>query len=572
MTLRQLPRPLLALCLWLGCLGAACGTVLGIEERRADVAESYPEQGYTGCVPGICTGCLDVHVEECEVRSACAEVPEQNNCASCVCQSCIDELVECQLEGGCTDIWACLRETRCDLSERAAGNCLEVCGAVIQANGGVSGPAWRSAIGIRTCAASSACLGCLAPQVQQSARGCSQQNGCQDCDDCFAQCLCSGERFGVCQEECGAQATDCSEDDGCASCSNCFDACACNGESFQQCSVLCSPPEEPGPEPECSPETSCTDCADCAAQCVCSGGGDATTCSVLCGPPSHDQSCEFDHDVGYSLCTECTSCLASCRCNGTELSACLETCGHHECCPSGCGPGSATGCTCNGNSADFCFENVYGSCSQFAGCDSCACEQCPGELMLCLDTPGCKSVFDCMRESDCHGGACFERCGGGADSNAFAMAETLWGCYHGSYCTCEVAPTSISCPSPQGNVDCAGYDSPSATLSACCTQSNSGSSQTEQVEILGEDSACGLQLARYFSAARACEPRQQQNAPRFELLETCESKAVAGEVYNGATLRGCCRAADRTCGLYDDVTGLGCLSANIFGVEPKACP
>lgn len=571
MTSRQHSRPLLAVCLLLHCLLAACGSVLGIEERKADVADSYPEQGYAGCRPGDCAGCLDVHRRECEVRSACAEAQEQNSCAGCVCQSCTEELVECQLEEGCADIWECLRETRCDLSERVAGNCLEACGAVVQANGGVSGPAWRSAISIRTCAASSACLSCLAPQVQQSARSCNQQNGCQDCEDCFSQCLCSGERFGVCQAACGDQApaADCSEDNGCANCTTCFDACACNGESFQQCSVLCSPPVEPGPDPLCTAETSCIDCADCAAQCVCSGGGDASQCSVLCGSPGHDNACEFDHDAGYSLCTNCTSCLAGCTCNGTELSACMAECGHHECCATNsCPLGGATGCTCGGT-AEFCFENVYGNCSSFRGCDRCACEQCPGQLAVCEDTPGCKPVFDCMRTTECHGSACFDRCRGEAEPHAFGVAEALWACYHGSSCTCDTTSTSISCPSAQGNVDCAGYQSPSATLDACCTQDPSGL-PAEQVEITSKDNACGLQLARYFRSARACEPREQLNPPRFALLETCESLVAGGEVYNGATLRGCCRE-NGSCGYYDDVTGLGCLDAGIFGATPKPC-
>jgi hypothetical protein len=574
-TSRPFSRQLLALWLTVSCWLVACGSVLGIEDRRADVADSYPEQGYQGCRPGDCSGCLHVHRAQCEVLSACAQVDGQQSCAGCVCQSCADQLVACRQERGCADIWECLRETRCDLSESAAGSCLEECGAVVQANGGVSGSAWRTALGIRTCAASAACLGCLTPQVQQTARNCSQQNACQDCDDCFSQCLCSGERFGFCQDECGddAPVTSCTEDDGCANCSSCFEACSCSGKSFQECGVLCSPSGEPGPEPVCTADTSCADCADCVSQCVCSGGGDQALCEVLCSPPAHDtKACEFDGDAGYSLCTDCTSCLASCTCNGTELSACMATCGHHDCCGSNnCSPGGATGCSCT-STADTCFQAIYGDCSSFSGCDTCACEQCPGALTLCLDTAGCKPVFDCMRTTECHGSACFERCGGGAASDAFAVAEALWACYHGSYCSCSTAPATLSCPSTLGNVQCAGYESASATLDACCTQTTSGGTQTEQVEILGDNNPCGLRLDSYFRDARACEPRDQANAPRFEGVETCEGMAVGGEIYHGATLRGCCHTADGTCGYFDDVTGLGCLSASIFGVTPQPCP
>ncbi|MEY2934528.1 MAG: hypothetical protein RL033_5277 [Pseudomonadota bacterium] len=569
--LRAVSRHLLALWLLLPWLLLGCANVIGIEERRADVADNYPEQGYAGCRPGNCGGCLDVHRRECEARSACAQAVEEDDCAGCVCQSCSEQLVDCQLDSGCSAIWLCLRETRCDLSERAAGNCQDACGTVIQANGGVGGSAWRAAVAVRSCAASAACLTCLAPQVQQSERSCSQQNGCQDCDDCFAQCLCSGERFGVCRELCGDQApADCSEANGCANCGNCFDACACSGDSFQQCSQACGSPT--ATEPGCTAAMSCTGCADCAAQCLCSGGGDATECSVLCGEPAPENACEFDSGGGTALCEGCTSCLAGCTCNGTELSACMDTCGHHDCCDSRtCATGSVTACSCE-SSAETCFEAVYGSCEGFFDCDACACRQCPGELGVCLDQPGCKSIFDCMRNTECHGTACSERCGTGTTPEDFAVAEALWACYHGAQCTCSGEPPIVSCPGTQGNVDCAGYQSSSATLLACCPEQPAASG--EQVETVGipDSDPCGLELSRYFRSARACEPRNQANPSRFAVLETCPELPVGGVVYNGATLRGCCRAADGMCGYYDDVTGLGCLDAGIFGMAPEPCP
>jgi hypothetical protein len=305
---------------------------------------------------------------------------------------------------------------------------------------------------------------------------------------------------------------------------------------------------------------------------VCSGSGDQTLCEVLCASSPHDaDACEFDKDNGYALCTDCTSCLASCTCNGTELSACMATCGHHDCCigtgGTGCGAGGATDCTCS-STADTCYAGIYNGCESFSGCDTCACEQCPGALTVCMDTPGCHPLFECMRTIECHGSACYDRCGSGADSAAFAVAEALWACYHGSSCSCS-GNEAIVCPSTLGNVECAAHEGPNATLSACCTQATTSGSQTEQVEIIGDEAPCGLELSPYFRAARACEPRAQASAPRLE--ETCESRVVDGEVYGGATLRGCCRAADNTCGFFDDVTGLGCLSASIFGVTPQTC-
>src|SRR5687767_8588385 len=113
------------------CL-VACASVLGIEERQQDSATNYPAAGYEGCRPGVsCAGCLTVHERECELRSACSATASSDDCAGCVCESCTDSVVDCQLDAACAAIWQCLKQSRCDLSERSSASCLNECGSVI---------------------------------------------------------------------------------------------------------------------------------------------------------------------------------------------------------------------------------------------------------------------------------------------------------------------------------------------------------------------------------------------------------------------------------------------------------
>src|SRR4029077_11202960 len=79
------------------------------------------------------------------------------------------------------------------------------------------------------------------------------------------------------------------------------------------------------------------------------------------------------------------------------------------------------------------------------------------------------------------------------------------------------------------------------------------------------DASCGLAIRSYFPNALECEPLDQQRPPAF-LLGACSGARIVAPPYNGAALDGCCRADD-SCGFYDNVTGLGCLSASVFGIS-----
>ena len=213
----------------------ACANVLGVEDRALDGAASYPVTGYEGCRPGgTCNECLDVHRAECEARAFCADPSELGECASCVCENCAESVTDCRLDAGCDAIWQCLQQSRCDLSEGVVGSCRQVCGAVIEANGGVTGSSFRDAASIRTCAITQSCLSCLPPDRDLPPATCTPLDGCVGCGDCFQQCLCSGDTFSVCQTACGEEAPPdgCSADDFCAGCTSCFQVCACQGGTF----------------------------------------------------------------------------------------------------------------------------------------------------------------------------------------------------------------------------------------------------------------------------------------------------------------------------------------------------
>lgn len=536
----------------------ACSSVLGIQERREDTASSYPAAGYQGCrASDGCDGCLDVHRRECEVRSTCATTAS-DDCVGCVCQSCGEAMIDCQLDSGCAAIWTCVRQSRCDLSAGASGDCLEACRSVIEAQGGVAGAAFRAAAEVRTCAVTSSCSSCLAVEPPPPA-SCSRENSCQGCPDCLRECLCSGELFGACRGYCGADAPPaaCTPDSSCMGCTSCFELCACDGGSFEQCSSACQPPPPPG---RCTAATDCSDCADCLATCQCEGGEQGACESACAPPPANDVCVDLVQSGGEDTCGGCDGCIAECSCRGTPLEECMAECG--SCCDN-CG--GMTECACESNDgADECAEEHY-SCDEATACSACACAACPGRYGLCQETPSCPAVFACFVETNCQGSECAERCSGvaggsGSSSAAFDVAEALWACHQANDCQCEAGPAPVTlCPGPEGDVECADFAGTGGTLPACCP-ATAGTETT---------SACGLGLQRYFPNARSCEPRDQGRRPR--LLEGCPDRSIVEPPYNGVKLSGCCHALDSTCGVYDDITGLGCLSSSVFGIQPSAC-
>ncbi|MEY2934785.1 MAG: hypothetical protein RL033_5534 [Pseudomonadota bacterium] len=545
----------------------ACSGVLGIEERRQDSASNYPASGYEGCRPeGTCSGCLDVHQLECELRSNCLAAAVREDCAGCVCQNCGDAVVACQLDTGCAAIWDCLKQSRCDLSAGVGGGCLEACAAVIEAEGGPSGAAFRAAAEVRTCAVTASCSSCLAAEPTPAA-SCSRDNACQGCPDCFRECLCSGERFGACKTYCGEAAlpATCTPENSCVGCSSCFELCACDGGNFEECNSACQTPLPPPATDTCQAATGCNDCSDCLATCACEGG-EQSACASACAPPAVNDVCvDAVQSGGEDTCGGCGGCIAQCSCEGAPLEECMVSCGS---CSKVSGGDDMTECACaTDDGADACAERYF-SCDDASACGACSCDLCPGQYALCQETQGCPAVFSCLVATNCQGSACQERCGGvasggGSGSEAFDVAEALWACHQANSCQCEAGPAPVTvCPGPDGDVECANYEgTDGASVAACCpTSVGTGN---------GEGSACGLDLQRYFQNARSCEPRDQGKRPR--LLEGCSDRTIFEPPYNGVKLSGCCHQADNTCGVYDDIMGLGCLSSSVFGIQPAGC-
>jgi hypothetical protein len=178
-----------------------------------------------------------------------------------------------------------------------------------------------------------------------------------------------------------------------------------------------------------------------------------------------------------------------------------------------------------------------------------------------------------MRATQCQGSACRDRCGDAAPSDsaplAFDAAEALWACDQANACECEsTAPAPItSCPAPDGETECNAFQSGDLSFAACCP----GTAGTATAQAgSSNSSACGLDLRRYFPGASACEPMGQGNQHRI-LLESCPDRTIAEPPYSGAKLAGCCHAGDSVCGVFDDVTGLGCVRSTVFGIQAEGC-
>jgi hypothetical protein len=426
---------LLLVSLWL----AACASVIGIEERTLDTAGSYPPEGYAGCRPDAgCDACLEVHRPECQARAVCASGDGLEGCASCVCEQCLQPVVDCQLDASCAAIWQCLRETRCDLSAGVSGGCQQACSLAIEQSGGVDGAAYRAALEIRSCAVTEACLSCL-PVRDEPSLGCRPQNGCMACADCFQQCLCSGDTFSACRGLCGQDAPPeaCSEADSCTSCADCFDRCACQGRPFEECTEACRPETS-----ACTAGDGCAECGDCTSQCVCNGSS-AADCQSACQPLPGDDLCREKSRGTSETCGGCSTCLGSCSCDGTDLDDCMEDCGLLSCCGDATCSSSLTSCICDGDSSRRCADSDL--CDGVAGsCDSCTCGRCPDKFELCQDTAGCPAIFECMRATSCQGSVCVERCAAASSptgapeaAEAFGVAEALWACNQAAACTCS---------------------------------------------------------------------------------------------------------------------------------------
>jgi hypothetical protein len=405
-------RPALWLAVtWLTLLvSAACGGVLGIEDRQLDSPTDFPQEGYEGCRPGgPCTGCiLQGHRDQCSqppTASMCDTPSQLDACERCACNGgCETALDACQATAGCGAIWSCINANRCELLESSETSCYRagVCQSVIVDNGGLNGEAFRSAVEVRSCAATSSCFICLPPQPEPPAE-CTPMAGCQGCSNCFQTCLCSGDTYATCRSACDEQVSNCSPDDSCQNCGSCFNLCSCSGGSFQECADSCRPPP-------CQPSTDCTDCTDCTSACLC-GGADAATCDAQCNTSPEPACIKADSATAPGDCRLCGDCLAQCTCDNPSVDECMAECGYMTCTDTNCRCDSNYDeCTCRDESAPAqCAQDTLGC--TVVGCSSCACDKCPDEYALCWEDDACAEMLRCMQDSSCQGfDACVEAC------------------------------------------------------------------------------------------------------------------------------------------------------------------
>lgn len=195
----------------LALLVAACGGLLGLEDRRLD--GDYPSGGYEGCRQGSCGECsLDYHQCRCQGRTTdvcyrdtaasqngtgfagcdwgpqgnCKQCPTeftlcmcQNQgqagrcgnpeedpvqkcreffgagdlCAQCVCGNCGNEIAGCLEDAGCAALLECVNMEMCDFEAGSAESCFDggPCAGVLDEYGGPSGRAMTLLGNVRDC-------------------------------------------------------------------------------------------------------------------------------------------------------------------------------------------------------------------------------------------------------------------------------------------------------------------------------------------------------------------------------------------------------------------------------------
>jgi hypothetical protein len=477
----------------------------------------------------------------------CAFVgPPPTLCQGCFCAECRSEFDQCLEDRGCAEIMDCALTSDCDPSLRTGpGSCYTAgtCRSVIDTQGGLDAPSYELFAAATGCGLDAACPcgGSPAPVA------CSPDTGCTDCLGCWDGCACAGDGLAACRAECGDP--NCTSAQGCAFCADCVDACLCfGGGDIAMCVAQCG---EPPGGPECNPADGCQ-CNDCMAGCLCDGNTE----------PDCQEQCHVGGQCTLAdACGGCTTCEGTCSCElQAPITACLGSCGS----PLGCDPtadcadcGSCQAqCECETGDPVACVTSCQATTCQspsLSPCESCSCTTCPSDFGLCITLQGCSEALRCIESTGCTSlpdCALPERCGaelGGIAPEVLGVIEALQSCRMESACPCAGTPPSVEC----GGITCQGYQPPppDPIAAPCCGGMNGD--------------LCGLDPEPLFGPGQvmACVPLNQPGPPDAD----CPTFAPGQRPYNGTTLEGCCRMDD-TCGLQDDITGLGCVSPDLFGL------
>ncbi len=374
-----------------------------------------------------------------------------DECITCFCDKCSDELSACDDNEDCRAIFDCIGEYDCDpFPVVGSESCYQpqYCGPLIDASGGIDGEGhdlFRLAL---DCNIVNAC-----PCGEQPSE-CWPEAGCK-CGTCWESCLCEGRPDSECIDRCSDP--DCGSDGTCASCNDCVDDCLCKGQwDLFYCTELCRPGDS------CTQERGCF-CGDCMNDCTCIGES-LNQCRQWCDPCTPSGGCDCGGD-----------CYSECYCEGNDADTCDARCDTSPCSPNGgcdC-PDCSSECACMGFGPASCNDQCLDACSPQGGCDCGACyDDClcqgngPGYCNDLCYPPACSPVNGCACDT-CYDGClcngndsiyCNDLCypvpcsvAGGCDCGS-CYSDCLCNGYGDSYCNDTCYPPACS---PAGGCNCA---------------------------------------------------------------------------------------------------------------------
>ncbi len=310
----------------LALLVAACGSILGLEDRTLD--GDYPPGGYEGCRNGQCEDCsLDYHqcrcqggtIDGCFKNTAssqngtgfagcdwsdegdCKQCPTeftlcmcQNQgqssrcgepevdpvqkcrdffgvadlCAQCVCGNCGNQVAGCLEDAGCSALLECIDTETCTFDDGANDSCFDAggpCESVREENGGANGRAMTLLRNVRNC-------------FEGPASSCE----CGNVDECCQNgdpCGLANNRTCDCPVM-GWDASDC--EGGCCTPNN---TCRLDGNQICEC------PDQSWDQNDCQNGNG-TRCGD--AICYSTNVPFSSQAVKACCPPSNPDSCGLD--------------------------------------------------------------------------------------------------------------------------------------------------------------------------------------------------------------------------------------------------------------------------------------
>lgn len=307
-------------------LAAACGSLLGLEDRELD--GDYPAGGYEGCRNGNCSQCsLDYHQCRCQGGTTdvcyrntatsqegtgfagcsfgsdgtCRECPTEftlcmcqnkgqasrcgnpeedpvqrcreffgaaDNCAQCICGRCGNEIAGCVGDAGCSALLECVNTERCTFAEGVEDSCFDdgPCSDVQAEFGGPNGRAMTLLENARSCIEGPAST---CECGEDPGNCCIPENPCNLAGNDMCDCPSQPWDQGDCSANCCTGSNDCGLDNN----------------------LICECPDQPWDQGDCQNGNG-TRCGDtlCYSTNVPFSAGQVNACC----PPSNPDACGLD--------------------------------------------------------------------------------------------------------------------------------------------------------------------------------------------------------------------------------------------------------------------------------------